>query len=169
MPAVGGSDSVRPSFTRATPRRPHRIDRMFSPGRLDKTAGVADEKTKQSQSVGPRRALGGMSACGIGAHSGQACRCRRGRTASAETSPSDFGGERPSGIEKPRASNDRDTVRNRSSFVDPDRRHAAMNRADLPHSEKRGNTTAGNDIADWPKKARFGKGIVGAQLHETTT
>ncbi len=55
--------------------------------------------TNDSRTLSPVTRAGGVSACGLGAQSGQAARFRPEPNCQRRTSPSDFGGE-PSGSKK---------------------------------------------------------------------
>src|SRR5258705_4996469 len=66
---------------------------MFSP---DAWISQLAWPTNDNRTLSPQTRAGGLSACGLGAHSGQACRCLPGPNCQRSNSPSDFGGE-PSG------------------------------------------------------------------------
>jgi hypothetical protein len=70
--------------------------RMFSP---DVWISQLAWPTYDNRALSPQTRAGGVSACGLGAHSGQACRCRPGPNCQRSTSASDLGGE-PSGSRK---------------------------------------------------------------------
>ena len=70
--------------------------RMFSP---DVWISQLAWPTNDNRALSPFTRAGGVSACGLGAHSGQGCRCLPGPNCQRSTSPSDLGGE-PSGSRK---------------------------------------------------------------------
>src|SRR6266446_4420692 len=65
--------------------------RMFSP---DAWISQLAWPTNDNRTLSPQTRAGGLSACGLGAHSGQACRCLPGPNCQRRTSPSDFDGTR---------------------------------------------------------------------------
>ncbi len=74
--------------------------RMFSP---EVWISQLAWPTKESRTLSPSTRGGGVSACGLGTHSGQFARCRPLPNCQRSTSPSDFGGA-PSGSKKRRPS-----------------------------------------------------------------